>query len=37
MKSVLNLFCQVELVETDIEYQKVKVFRKAQYDLILHF
>jgi hypothetical protein len=37
LKSLLNLICQVELVETDIDYQSVKIFRQAQYDIELDF
>ncbi len=37
IKSPLNLICQVELVETDIDYQKVKIFRHPQYDIELDF
>jgi len=26
------LICQVGLVETDVDYQYIKIFRQAQYD-----
>lgn len=37
LKNMCYLITQIKLIETDIDYQYVKIFRQAQYDIKLYF
>jgi len=37
LKSTCILISQIKYIETDIDYQYVKIFRQAQYDIKLYF